>query len=107
MFPLKQCVWGDVQSACKELTDFYAFRSIVIQSEAKNLGNAHVDVLVYASEILPPFGRLNDKSFHFRKNNPNTFLRIATTLKHDTATKSNMPTTSIGHQAPSSKDGNI
>lgn len=24
MFPLKQCVRGDVQSACKELTDFYA-----------------------------------------------------------------------------------
>ena len=35
--------------------------SIVIQSEAKNLENIHVDVLVYASEILPPFGRLNDK----------------------------------------------
>ena len=31
--------------------------SIVIQSEAKNLGNTHY----YATEILPPFGRLNDK----------------------------------------------
>ena len=34
---------------------------IVIQSEAKNLEGIHVDVLVYATEILPPFGRLNDK----------------------------------------------
>ena len=34
---------------------------IVIQSEAKNPENIHVDVLVYATEILPPFGRLNDK----------------------------------------------
>ena len=34
--------------------------SIVIQSEAKNLGNIHVDVLVHVTEILPPFGRLND-----------------------------------------------
>jgi len=29
---------------------------IVIQSEAKNLGNTHVNV----TEILPPYGRLND-----------------------------------------------
>ena len=34
---------------------------IVIQSEAKNLDNNHVDALVYATEIFPPFGRLNDK----------------------------------------------
>ena len=34
---------------------------IVIQSEAKNLENIHVNVLVYVIEILPPFGRLNDK----------------------------------------------
>ena len=32
----------------------------VIQSEAKNLGNIHVDVLGYVTEILPPYGRLND-----------------------------------------------
>ena len=32
------------------------FQSLVIQSEAKNL----VYNYVYASEILPPFGRLND-----------------------------------------------
>ena len=35
--------------------------SFVIQSEAKNLEGIHMDALVYAPEILPPFGRLNDK----------------------------------------------
>lgn len=64
MFPLKQCVWGDVRMEGVKLT-------------------------------------------HFLKNNPNTFFRIAITLKHDTATKSKMPTANIGHQAPPSKDGNI
>ena len=39
----------------------YLLTPIVIQSESKNLESIHVDVLVYASEILPPFGRLNDK----------------------------------------------
>ena len=34
---------------------------IVIQSEAKNLGNTMAGVNVDANEILPPFGRLNDK----------------------------------------------
>ena len=34
---------------------------IVIQSEAKNLENILVDVFVYVTEILPPFGRLNDR----------------------------------------------
>ena len=33
----------------------------VIQSEAKNLENIKEDVHVNAPEILPPFGRLNDK----------------------------------------------
>ena len=33
----------------------------VIQSVAKNLENILVDILVYVTEILPPFGRLNDK----------------------------------------------
>ena len=33
----------------------------VIQSEAKDLGNT-----LYAIEILPPFGRLNDKWFNFK-----------------------------------------
>ena len=32
----------------------------VIQGEAKDLGNINVDVLVDTSEILPPFGRLDD-----------------------------------------------
>ena len=48
----------------------YLLTPIVIQSEAKNLEDIHVDALVYAIEIfrtessttrLPPFGRLNDK----------------------------------------------
>ena len=39
----------------------YLLTAIVIQSEAKNLDNIHVNVLVYVIEILPPFGRLNDK----------------------------------------------
>ena len=34
----------------------YHLSLLVIQSEAKDLDNTHVD----ASEILPPFGRLND-----------------------------------------------
>ena len=34
---------------------------IVIQSEAKNLGYIYVKTLLYATEILHPFGRLNDK----------------------------------------------
>ena len=42
-----------------EYTEFFIF-FIVIQSEAKDLGNINVDVLVDASEILPPFGRLDD-----------------------------------------------
>jgi len=39
----------------------YLLTPIVIQSEAKNLGNIYVKTLLYATEILPPFGRLNDK----------------------------------------------
>ena len=33
---------------------------IVIQSEAKDLENTHVDEYEDVHEILPPFGRLND-----------------------------------------------
>jgi len=33
----------------------------VIQSVAKDLGNINVDVSVDVHEILPPFGRLDDK----------------------------------------------
>ena len=36
-----------------------SIRHRVIQSEAKDLENTHVHV----HEILPPYGRLNDKSF--------------------------------------------
>ena len=39
----------------------YLLTPFVIQSEAKNLGNILADVFVYVHEILPPFGRLNDK----------------------------------------------
>jgi len=39
----------------------YLLTPIVIQSEAKNLGNIYVNTLLYATEILPPFDRLNDK----------------------------------------------
>ena len=39
----------------------YLLTPFVIQSEAKNLGNILADVFVYVTEILPPFGRLNDK----------------------------------------------
>ena len=39
----------------------YLLTPIVIQSEAKNLVYIHVNILVYVPEILPPFGRLNDK----------------------------------------------
>ena len=31
------------------------------RSVVKNLENILVDVFVYVTEILPPFGRLNDK----------------------------------------------
>ena len=40
---------------------FFMLVLFVIQSEAKNLDGVHVGVLVCAIEILPPFGRLNDK----------------------------------------------
>ena len=46
---------------CRKRTERYMLTPIVIQSEAKNLGYIHMDILVYATEILPPFGRLNDK----------------------------------------------
>ena len=39
----------------------YLLSSFVIQSEAKNLENILVDLFLYVTEILPPFGRLNDK----------------------------------------------
>ena len=39
----------------------YLLTLFVIQSEAKNLGNTIADVNVDVHEILPPFGRLNDK----------------------------------------------
>ena len=38
----------------------YLYHHIVIQSEAKDLGN-----ILYAIEILPPYGRLNDKKKSF------------------------------------------
>ncbi len=41
----------------------YLLTPIVIQSEAKNLEGFHVDTLAHATEILPPFGRLNDKQY--------------------------------------------
>ena len=34
---------------------------LVIQSEAKNLGYIHVCGHLCVTEILPPFGRLNDR----------------------------------------------
>ena len=37
------------------------YKHIVIQSEAKDLGNTMAGVNVDVHEILPPFGRLNDK----------------------------------------------
>ena len=39
----------------------YLLTPIVIQSEAKNLEGIHKYIHVNAIEILPPFGRLNDK----------------------------------------------
>ena len=43
------------------MMSFRAKRRRIVEPKAKNLGNIHVDVLMYAFEILPPFGRLNDK----------------------------------------------
>ena len=43
----------------------YLLTPIVIQSKAKNLGNIYVNTLLYATEILPPFGRLNDTKGDF------------------------------------------
>ena len=39
----------------------YLLTHFVIQSEAKNLGNTMAGLNVDVHEILPPFGRLNDK----------------------------------------------
>ena len=43
------------------LVMIYLVTPFVIQSEAKNLENILANVFVYVTEILPPFGRLNDK----------------------------------------------
>ena len=43
------------------LVMIYLLTPFVIQSEAKNLENILVDLFLYVTEILPPFGRLNDK----------------------------------------------
>ena len=40
---------------------FMEFTLLVIQSEAKNLGYIHVCGHLCVTEILPPFGRLNDR----------------------------------------------
>ena len=48
----------------------------VIQSEAKNLGNTQEGATVDATEILPPFGRLNDNGvspLNDNKNEENTY----------------------------------
>ena len=37
------------------------YKHIVIQSEAKDFGNTMAGVNVDVHEIIPPFGRLNDK----------------------------------------------
>ena len=39
------------------LSECFVFQAIVIQSEAKDLGS-----ILYVIEILPPYGRLNDKN---------------------------------------------
>ena len=44
-----------------DLGMIYLLSSFVIQSEAKNLENILADIFVSVTEILPPFGRLNDK----------------------------------------------
>ena len=44
------------------LGTIYLLTQSVIQSEAKNLGNIHVFTHHCVTEILPPFGRLNDNS---------------------------------------------
>ena len=45
----------------KQNVGAFNLSQFVIQSEAKNLETIRMDVLVYVTEILPPFGRLNDK----------------------------------------------
>ncbi len=56
------CKWGyGCAIFAEKRTERYMLTPIVIQSEAKNLGYIHMDILMYATEILPPFGRLNDK----------------------------------------------
>ena len=45
------------ENPVEEMKEIISIPQLVIQSEAKDLENIHV----YATEILPPFGRLNDK----------------------------------------------
>ena len=62
--PVLQCynvTMGGVHNKFKRM--IYLLTANVIQSEAKNLGNTMACVNVDAPEILPPFGRLNDKSW--------------------------------------------
>ena len=45
------------ENPVEEMKEIISIPQLVIQSETKDLENIHV----YATEILPPFGRLNDK----------------------------------------------
>ena len=45
------------ENPVEEMKEIISIPQLVTQSEAKDLENIHV----YATEILPPFGRLNDK----------------------------------------------
>ena len=69
--------------------------SIVIQSEAKNLGNTKVGVNVDASEILPPYGRLDDKNDDVQKNNNEKNLCESVVKKEYPQTYDDIPYTDI------------
>ena len=56
------------------LVMIYLLIPFVIQSEAKNLENILADIFVYVTEILPPFGRLNDKIVSTSISFPNFFV---------------------------------
>ena len=56
------------RSGCVEIEILLLF---VIQSEAKDLGN-----ILYVIEILPPYGRLNDKMISVLNFDTLTFLLL-------------------------------
>ena len=72
---------------------------IVIQSEAKELEN-----ILYAIEILPPYGRLNDKSDLTTSYNYDKMGNITSLKRYDVSLVDNLTLTYNGNQLTKVED---